>query len=53
MSEFILNDEISKDLKYIADDVNKKLKDYSAGLKESVQKKDAHLQEVGYKNYTK
>ena len=30
-----------------------KLKDYSAGLKESVQKKDAHLQEVGYKNYTK
>ena len=30
-----------------------KLKDYSAGLKESVQKKDAHLQEVGYKYYTK
>ena len=30
-----------------------KLKDYSASLKESVQKKDAHLQEVGYKNYTK
>ena len=27
-----------------------KLKDYSAGLKESVH---AHLQEVGYKNYTK
>ena len=29
----------------------KKLKDYSASLKESVQKKDARLQEVGYKNY--
>lgn len=28
-----------------------KLKDYSNGLKESVQKKDARLQEVGYKNY--
>ena len=28
-----------------------KLKDYSASLKESVQKKDARLQEVGYKNY--
>ena len=28
-----------------------KLKDYSQGLKESVQKKDARLQEVGYKNY--
>ena len=28
-----------------------KLKDYSKGLKESVQKKDARLQEVGYKNY--
>ena len=29
----------------------KKLKDYSQNLKESVQKKDAHLKEVGYKNY--
>lgn len=28
-----------------------KLKDYAATLKESVQKKDARLQEVGYKNY--
>ena len=28
-----------------------KLKEYSRGLKESVQKKDAKLQEVGYKNY--
>ena len=30
-----------------------KLKNYSQGLKESVQKKDAHLQEAGYKNYSK
>ena len=30
-----------------------KLKDYSQGLKESVQKKDAHLQEKGYRNYNK
>ena len=28
-----------------------KLKDYSVSMKESVQKKDARLQEVGYKNY--
>ena len=28
-----------------------KLKEYAASLKESVQKKDARLQEVGYKNY--
>ena len=28
-----------------------KLKEYSESLKESVQKKDARLQEVGYKNY--
>lgn len=28
-----------------------KVKDYAASLKEGVQKKDAHLQEVGYKNY--
>ncbi len=28
-----------------------KLKDYSNGLKEAVVQKDAHLQEVGYKNY--
>ena len=28
-----------------------KLKDYSNSLKEAVQKKDARLQEVGYKNY--
>ena len=30
-----------------------KLKDYSKKLKEQVEKKDAHLQEVGYENYTK
>lgn len=30
-----------------------KLKDYSKGLKESVEAKDKHLQEVGYKNYSK
>ena len=30
-----------------------KLKDYSQGLKESVQKKDAHLQETVYRNYNK
>ncbi|HJA94322.1 MAG TPA: 5-(carboxyamino)imidazole ribonucleotide mutase [Candidatus Eisenbergiella merdipullorum] len=30
-----------------------RLKKYSQGLKESVQKKDAHLQETGYKNYAK
>ncbi len=29
----------------------RRLKEYSATLKESVQKKDARLQEVGYKNY--
>lgn len=29
----------------------KKLKDYSQSLKESVEKKDARLKEVGYKNY--
>ena len=29
----------------------KKVKDYAASLKEGVQKKDARLQEVGYKNY--
>lgn len=29
----------------------KKLKDYSAKLKQQVEKKDAHLQEAGYKNY--
>ncbi len=28
-----------------------KLKDYAQNLKESVQKKDARLQETGYKNY--
>lgn len=28
-----------------------KLKDYSASLKDQVVAKDAHLQEVGYKNY--
>lgn len=28
-----------------------KLKEYSESLKESVQKKDARLQEVGYKEY--
>ena len=28
-----------------------KVKDYAASLKEGVQKKDARLQEVGYKNY--
>jgi len=29
----------------------KKIKDYSESLKESVQKKDARLKEVGYKDY--
>ncbi|MBE5833754.1 MAG: 5-(carboxyamino)imidazole ribonucleotide mutase [Butyrivibrio sp.] len=28
-----------------------KLKDYTKSLKENVKEKDAHLQEVGYKNY--
>ena len=28
-----------------------RLKDYTKNLKESVQKKDARLKEVGYKNY--
>ena len=32
-------------------DLLSKLKEYSKNLKESVQKKDAHLKEVGYKNY--
>lgn len=31
----------------------KKIKDYAKSLKESVLEKDARLQEVGYKNYTK
>ena len=30
-----------------------RLKDYKDSLKKSVQKKDAHLQKVGYKNYSK
>ena len=30
-----------------------KLKDYSKKLKEQVEKKDAHLQDVGYENYSK
>ena len=30
-----------------------RLKDYKEDLKKSVQKKDAHLQEVGYKDYSK
>ena len=30
-----------------------RLKSYKEDLKKSVQKKDAHLQEVGYKNYSK
>ena len=30
-----------------------KLKDYSENMKKEVQAKDARLQEVGYKNYTK
>ena len=34
-------------------DLLQKLKDYSEGLKESVQAKDKKLQEVGYKNYQK
>ena len=33
------------------DELLKKLKDYSQSLKNSVQEKDARLQEVGYKNY--
>lgn len=32
-------------------ELRKKLKAYSAELKESVEKKDAHLQEAGYQNY--
>ena len=28
-----------------------KLKDYSEEMKNQVEKKDAHLKEVGYKNY--
>ena len=32
-------------------DLLNKLKAYSKGLKDAVVKKDAHLQEVGYKNY--
>ncbi|MCQ2524561.1 MAG: 5-(carboxyamino)imidazole ribonucleotide mutase [Lachnospiraceae bacterium] len=32
-------------------DLLNKLKDYSKSLKESVEKKDARLKEVGYKNY--
>ena len=32
-------------------DLLARLKDYSNSLKEAVQKKDARLQEVGYKNY--
>ena len=30
-----------------------KLKDYSQGLRKCFQKKDAHLQETGYRNYNK
>ena len=30
-----------------------RLKEYSENMKEEVQKKDAKLQELGYKNYTK
>ena len=30
-----------------------RLKDYSKDLKEQVEAKDAHLQDVGYKNYSK
>lgn len=30
-----------------------RLKEYTKSLKESVKEKDAHLQEVGYKNYAK
>lgn len=32
-------------------DLLQRLKDYTQGLKESVQKKDARLQEVGYQQY--
>lgn len=35
------------------DDLLARLKQYSENMKEEVQKKDAKLQEVGYKNYTK
>ena len=34
-------------------DLLAKLKDYSENMKSEVQAKDARLQEVGYKNYTK
>ncbi len=33
------------------DELLSKLKEYTASLKDSVVKKDQHLQEVGYKNY--
>ncbi|MDD6202959.1 MAG: 5-(carboxyamino)imidazole ribonucleotide mutase [Lachnospiraceae bacterium] len=35
------------------DSLLERLKNYTASLKESVQKKDAKLQETGYKNYGK
>ena len=34
-------------------DLLARLKDYSKKLKEQVEKKDAHLQDVGYENYSK
>ena len=34
-------------------DLLNKLKEYSAGLKQSVQDKDSRLQETGYQNYNK
>lgn len=35
------------------DELLNKLKKYSESLKEQVEKKDLHLKEVGYKNYSK
>ena len=36
---------------YLFYDIEQRVKAYSAELKESVEKKDAHLQEAGYQNY--
>ena len=41
----------AKSLATSDEELLKRLKDYSRRLRESVQKKDAKLQEVGYRNY--
>ena len=43
--------ELAKELGLESKELLAKLKDYSKNLKEQVQKKDARLQEVGYKKY--